>query len=102
MRRTFATRDGADRGLGPPPETKPGTLVVYSAKDGEVAEDSVDGINSPFARAFIARLKAPGREVRRMFDDVRDDVLEATRDRQQPFTYGSLPGRRDFFFVAGK
>jgi hypothetical protein len=21
---------------------------------------------------------------------------------QQPFTYGSLPGKRDFFFVAGK
>jgi hypothetical protein len=58
----------------------------------------VDGVNSPFARAFVARLKTPGREVRRMFDD----VLDATRDRQQPFTYGSLPGRRDFFFVAAK
>jgi hypothetical protein len=62
----------------------------------------VDGVNSPFARAFIARLKVPGREVRRLFDDVRDDVLDATGNRQQPFTYGSLPGRRDFFFVARK
>jgi Caspase domain len=33
---------------------------------------------------------------------VRDDVLEATHNRQQPYTYGSLPGRRDFYFVAGR
>jgi hypothetical protein len=29
-------------------------------------------------------------------------LLEATNNRQRPFTYGSLPGGRDFFFVAGK
>jgi hypothetical protein len=100
MNRTMASRGGTDRGLAPPPESKPGTLVVYSAKDGEVAADDIDGVNSPFARAFVAELKEPGREVRRLFDYVRDDVLEATNDRQQPFTYGSLPGRRDFYFVA--
>jgi hypothetical protein len=74
-------------------------LVVYSAKDGEVAADDVDGVNSPFARAFVKEVKVPGREVRRLFDYVRDDVIDATNDRQEPFTYGSLPGRRDFFFV---
>jgi tetratricopeptide (TPR) repeat protein len=103
MRRTVASRSATDRGLAPPPESKPGTLIVYSAKDGEVAEDGVEGgVNSPFARAFVAQLKMPGREVRRLFDFVRDEVLEATKDRQQPFTYGSLPARRDFYFVAGK
>ncbi len=102
MRRTMASRSGNDRGLAPPPEPEPGTLVVYSAKDGQIATDNIDGANSPFARAFAAELKVPGREVRRQFDYVRDDVLEATNKRQQPFTYGSLPGRRDFFFVAGK
>jgi len=50
----------------------------------------------------VKRLKTPGREVRRMFDDVSDDVIEATSKRQQPFMYGRLPGKRDFFFVAGK
>jgi hypothetical protein len=50
----------------------------------------------------VKRLKTPGREVQRMFDDVRDDVLTATSKRQQPYKYGSLPGARDFFFVAGK
>jgi hypothetical protein len=32
---------------------------------------------------------------------VRDDVMEATAGRQEPYTYGSLPGE-DFFFVATK
>ena len=27
------------------------------------------------------------------------DVMEATAGRQEPYTYGSLPGREDFFFV---
>jgi uncharacterized caspase-like protein len=102
MRTTTASRGSLDRGLARPPETEPGTLVVYSAKEGEIAADDVDGVNSPFARAFVAALKVPGREVRRLFDYVRDDVMDATNRRQQPFTYGSLPGRRDFFFIAGK
>jgi hypothetical protein len=37
--------------------------------------------------------------VRRLFDLVRDDVLEATSNRQQPFAYGSVSGRQDFYFV---
>jgi tetratricopeptide (TPR) repeat protein len=101
MHRTVATR-GLDRGLAPPPESKPGTLIVYSAKDGEVAADDAGGANSPFAAAFLEEIKVPGREVRRLFDYVRDDVLDLTGNRQQPFTYGSLPGKKDFFFVAGK
>src|SRR5262249_49311250 len=102
MRRTFASRGATDRGLAPPPESKPGTLVVYSAKDGEVAADGDNGVNSPFARAFGEGLKVRGREVRRLFDFVRDAVRDATSNRQQPYTYGSLPGRKDFFFLAKK
>jgi uncharacterized caspase-like protein len=101
MHRSISPRGAADRGLAAPPETEPGTLTVYSAREGDVAEDG-DGVNSPFARAFVAELKVPGLEVRRVFDNVRDDVIETTRRRQQPFTYGSLPGRRDFFFVSAK
>jgi tetratricopeptide (TPR) repeat protein len=99
MQRLALSRGGGYRGLAPPPESEPGTLVVYSAKNGEVAADDVDGVNSPFARAFVQEVKVPGREVRRLFDYVRDDVIDATSNRQEPFTYGSLPGRRDFFFV---
>jgi hypothetical protein len=102
MRQTVALRGSLDRGLAAPPEAEPGTLIVYSAKEGQAAVDG-DGVNSPFGLAFVARFKKPGREVQRMFDDVRDDVsCRATNERQEPYKYGSLPGSRDFFFVAGK
>jgi hypothetical protein len=101
MHQTEALRGSLERGLAAPPEAEPGTLIVYSAKEGQAAVDG-DGINSPFARAFVNQLKVPGRDVRRSFDFVRDDVLEATGKRQQPYTYGSMPSSRDFFFVAGK
>lgn len=74
------------------------TLVVYAAKHGQSALDG-DGKNSPFAVAFVQRLATPGVEVNKIFRLVRDDVIEATGGRQEPFTYGSLPGRQDFFFV---
>jgi uncharacterized caspase-like protein len=77
------------RGLSPPPEPDGGMLIVYSAKDGQIAEDGA-GANSPFATALLAQLKIPGREVRRLFDYVREDVMNATGKRQQPFTYQSL------------
>lgn len=82
-------------------EPEAGTLVVYAAKDGETAIDG-DGNNSPFALAFVKNLQTPGLEVRRLFDFVRDDVMEATGRRQKPFSYGSISGRQDFYFVANK
>jgi uncharacterized caspase-like protein len=91
---------GTSHGLAPPPEPKVGTVVAYAVKDGQVAANDAGG--SPFARAFIAEMKVPGVDARRMFDRVRADVLNATGNRQQPFTYGTLSGRKDFFFVAEK
>jgi tetratricopeptide (TPR) repeat protein len=82
-------------------EPEAGTLVVYAAKDGETAIDG-EGSNSPFAQAFVKNLQTPGLEVRRLFDYVRDDVMEATNRKQKPFSYGSISGRQDFYFVAGK
>lgn len=82
-------------------EPEAGTLIVYAAKDGETAADGT-GSNSPFATAFVKNLQTPGLEVRRLFDYVRDDVMDATAQKQQPFSYGSLSGRQDFYFVAGK
>jgi hypothetical protein len=61
-----------------------------------------DAANSPFATAVAREIKVPRLEVRRLFDIVRDDVWKATNKKQQPFTYGSLPGREDFYFVAEK
>jgi tetratricopeptide (TPR) repeat protein len=75
------------------------SLVVYAAKHGQTALDG-EGENSPFAVAVVQRLATPGVEINKVFRLVRDDVMEATAGRQEPFTYGSLPGREDFFFVA--
>ncbi|MFO1183521.1 MAG: caspase family protein [Bauldia sp.] len=73
------------------------TLVAYAAKAGTVAADGNEA-NSPYALALSRRLAEPGVEVSKLFRLVRDDVLEATGQRQEPFTYGSLPGRQDFYF----
>jgi uncharacterized caspase-like protein len=97
MSRTVAGRS-IGRGLAQI-EPEAGTLVVFAAKHGQIALDG-ERENSPFASALVKRVLTPGLEVRRLFDHVRDDVLELTGRRQQPFSYGSLPGREDFFFVA--
>jgi uncharacterized caspase-like protein len=75
-------------------------MVVYSARDGQVAFDG-DGKNSPFASSLLRRLPEPNVEIGKLFRLVRDDVLSATSRRQEPFIYGSLPGE-DFFFVPKK
>ena len=85
------------RGLGEV-KVSGATLVVYAAKQGEVALDG-DGGNSPFAVAVAQRIATPGVEINKIFRLVRDDVMEATAGRQEPYTYGSLPGSEDFFFV---
>ncbi|MEH2620135.1 caspase family protein [Bradyrhizobium sp. AZCC 1620] len=82
-------------------EPEAGFMVVYAAKHGETALDG-DSPNSPFATVLARVIKEPKLEVRKLFDVVRDDVWKATNRTQQPFTYGSLPGREDFYFVAGR
>jgi uncharacterized caspase-like protein len=97
MTRTSSTRS-VGRGLVRI-EPDAGTLVIYSARDGQEALDG-DGADSPFASALVNRLQSPNLEVRRLFDLVRDDVMDATNKQQQPFSYGSLSGREEFFFVS--
>ena len=84
------------RGLAPV-EPQSGLLVAYSAKHGQVALDG-DSNNSPYTTALVKRLSSKGIEIRRVFDLVRDDVMESTDNQQQPFTYGSLSGRQDYYF----
>ncbi|WP_027553308.1 caspase family protein [Bradyrhizobium sp. Cp5.3] len=79
-----------------------GFMVVYAAKHGETAMDGDGTPDSPFATALARDLREPRVEIRKLFDIVRDDVWTATKHLQQPFTYGSPPGREDFYFVAGK
>ncbi|MDH5528880.1 MAG: caspase family protein [Paracoccaceae bacterium] len=92
---TTATRGSA--GLAPPVPDR-GSLVAFAARDGSVAEDG-KGDNSPFALALIDKLAEPGLEISLMFRQVRDEVLAATGNRQEPHTYGSLPGTP--FYISG-
>ena len=90
----------ADAGGGlaePSPER--GVLVAYAAKAGAVAYDG-GGNNSPFALALAEHMKAADLEIGLMFRQVRDSVLRATGNRQEPHTYGSLPGNP--YFLAGR
>lgn len=94
--RSARTRS-AGRGLGEV-KVSGASLVVYAAKHGQTALDG-EGENSPFAVAVVQRIATPGVEINKLVRLVRDDVMEATAGRQEPYTYGSLPGREDFFFV---
>lgn len=97
IKRSVASRS-IGRGLAQV-EPDAGMLVVYSAKHGQVALDGEGGANSPFVSALVKRLGTPQIEIRKLFDLVRDDVMAATGRQQQPFSYGSVPGAEDFYFL---
>jgi uncharacterized caspase-like protein len=103
----MARRDSSrtiGRGLARYEPPASGPIVVYSAKEGQIALDgqAENSANCPFAEAFLKNLNTPNLDVRRMFDLVRDDVMEMTGRRQQPFAYQSVSGREEFYFVAAQ
>jgi tetratricopeptide (TPR) repeat protein len=96
MRRSDGTR-GIDhpRGLARVEPDTPNELVVYAAKDGEVAADG-NSNHSPFSASLISRLKERGVEITQMFRNVTRDVYDATNKSQRPFVYGS--SLENFYF----
>jgi formylglycine-generating enzyme required for sulfatase activity len=72
------------------------TMVAMAAKANQVAEDG-GGEHSPFATALLAHLQIPGLELSLFFRSVRDTVLRATNNRQEPFVFSSL-GAEPFYF----
>jgi hypothetical protein len=97
MRRAGAV-PALDPGLAP---VEPGenVLVAYAARDGTTASDGA-GRNSPYTTALLHHLETPGLEIEFLFRNVRDDVMTATNDEQQPFVYGSL-SREEIFLKEG-
>jgi uncharacterized caspase-like protein len=91
---------GGNRGLSAI-EPDAGMLVAYAAKDGTAADDG-KGEHSPFTEALLTHLETPDLDIGLMFRKVRDSVLESTHKRQEPFTYGSLPGREFHFKQAAR
>jgi uncharacterized caspase-like protein len=90
MKRTVASRS-LGRGLAGVEPSRPNTLIAFAAKGGSTASDG-DSKNSPFTTALLKYLAKPGLELGKAFRLVRDDVMNATANKQEPFVYGSLGG----------
>ena len=82
---------GLAAGLARVEPISPDTMIFYSAKAGQDAQDG-DGAHSPFTTALLKSLTVPGLDIRRAFGSIRDDVLKMTNNRQEPFAFGSLGG----------
>lgn len=94
MQRSIPTR-AVERGFTRVEPTG-SVLVAYAARDGTTANDGA-GRNSPFTSALLANLERPGLEVGFLFRNVREAVLKATEQRQEPVVYGSLPSAAIYF-----
>jgi uncharacterized caspase-like protein len=66
-------------------------VIAYAAAPGATADDGGSS-DSPYATALVNNLRTPGKEIRMMFGQVRDDVSAATNGRQRPATYQDLGG----------
>ena len=89
VRTMVANRSVAAPGLAPISATS-GTLISYATRDGSVAEDG-KGRNSPYTTALLRHLDAPD-DIAVVLRRVRQSVMEATGNRQEPWEYGSLVG----------
>jgi len=88
-RSLMASRSAVSVGLAPV-NTTSGTLVAYATKDGSTAEDG-GGRNSPYTTALLQHLDAE-EDIAVVLRRVRQAVLKATSNRQEPWEYGSLVG----------
>src|SRR5690348_10059033 len=88
----------SESGLAPV-EPNGNVLVAYAARDGTTARDGT-GRNSPYTTALLKHIETAGLEIEFLFRNVRDDVMSATDDEQQPFVYGSL-SREEIYLKDG-
>jgi uncharacterized caspase-like protein len=90
MKRTIASR-AVGGGLAAVEPASVNTLIGFAAKAGSIALDG-EGPNSPYTVALLNHISTPGLDLRIAFGRVRDEVLRVTRNKQEPFVYGSLGG----------
>ena len=80
----------ATRGLAPV-QSGSGTFIGYATQPRNVAGDG-EGRNSPFTAALLEHIETPGQSVQDMFARVTNFVMNATNDRQVPWSHSSLRG----------
>ena len=66
-----------------------GTLVGLSTQPGNIALEG-EGRNSPYAKALLKHVEAPGKDVSGVLVAVRNDVLQATAGKQVPWEFAAL------------
>lgn len=87
-------------GLAKPLNAPPGTLTLFATQPNEPALDgrSENGL-SPFTAALLHFITEPGLELRDLFTEVRNRVMDRTSDLQTPWEDGA-PTARTFYFRA--
>ena len=69
-----------------------GTLIAFATGPGQTALDGEVGTNSPFTRALMANIAAPGIEIQQAMTKVRAQVQEETSKGQLPWGHTNLTG----------
>jgi uncharacterized caspase-like protein len=97
--RSVASRGlSTSKGLAKVDNVPPNTAVAMATRGDAIAEDG-SGEHSPYTAAILAHLEVPGLELGLFFRSVRDAVLKATDNRQEPYFASSL-GADPFYFYA--
>src|SRR5471030_59256 len=78
-----------------------GTLIAFATGPGQTALDGEAGTNSPFTRALMANIAAPGVEIQQAMTKVRAQVNEETNKNQLPWGHTNLIGSVYLNPVAG-
>src|SRR3982075_2035832 len=78
-----------------------GTLIAFATGPGQTALDGEAGTNSPFTRALMANIAAPGVEIQQAMTRVRAQVNEETGKSQLPWGHTNLIGTVYLNPVAG-
>src|SRR3979490_2642900 len=69
-----------------------GTLIAFATGPGQTALDGQEGTNSPFTRALMANIAAPGVEIQQAMTKVGAQVNEETNKNQLPWGHTNLIG----------
>jgi uncharacterized caspase-like protein len=69
-----------------------GTLIEFATGPGQTALDGDVGSHSPFTRALLSNIAAPGVEIQQAMTKVRAQVNDETRKNQLPWGHTNLIG----------
>ena len=93
----FAWNRSGSRGLTVVESPPAGSIVMFAAGAGQVADDGGAGRNGLFTGHLLANLKTPGLSVRDVFDRTMGEVLRATGNRQTPELRSLFPASGTVF-----